>query len=136
MDETHVVYKKVFEPIAKAFCAVMIMALMVLLFLSGYWLAESKNKGFIIINERLGIMQHQIIPMLVETNNRIAKLEPMENNILLTESEVIGWLNLTPVELEYWIEDGLRCSDIFGKRFYFEQDVISFIRHNSIDQKP
>ena len=138
MNETHVVFKKVFEPIAKVFCAVMVIMCMAGLFLSGYWMAESKNKGFIVINDRLDAIQGQINTGIARIENEIAKIDaqiikfkPTETlDNLLTESDVIDLLEVTHDELKKWRKKGLKHYHILKKIFYFEKDIVDFIRQS------
>lgn len=60
--------------------------------------------------------------------------KPRSLNEIMSEKKLAEWLDLNLSEasgnsrtLGYWITRGLKCVEIMGKRYFYEQDVVDFI---------
>jgi len=125
------IYKKIFKPILNLLTAVMIMMFAAGLFFLGGFIEREEGKSLMTVDYRLTIMQEQINTGFIETKKQIVQLR---NNNFLTESEVMNFLSLTSADLKNWRILELKYYDILGKRFYFENDILEFIKARRVKE--
>lgn len=139
---TREIYEKIFAPALNASLSVIVIMFCVGIFLFGFFMGGEGKKDIAIIHGRLNTSQEQIAAIHRQINTNFAKINKqilttqLGNNILLTEIEVINSFGLTSTELRKWRDNGLQYSSVLGKRYYFEQYIIDFIKARQVKGKP